>query len=268
MSRKRAASLLYVIIYIAVNLASQVLAIAIIPLFTAAYKYFQKYLDKTEIINEIINGIKAQNMDTATVILLSSAIALLLFRGIIFARRIKPGAYIRTKRIKFTDILAAAFLAFGLYVAAGIISSLPVFRPYIDEYNSVMDIIMTGSVWYLLFAVGVAAPIFEEIMYRALILGELSRSFGFFWANLIHSIVFGIMHGNVIQGFYAAMIGFVLGYVYRKSDSIYSVMLVHIFFNAGNVLSAGLAGADVVLPYYPILGAASLLVGWTILNKK
>ncbi len=265
---KKAESLLYVFIYLAVSMAANILVTIARPLLYAVRGYFEKTVESGEILEVFLRGLETQNLNPVTVTLLSSALALLFFWVIIKSRRIKLSRYLHTAKMGFSDVAASAFLAFGLFVVSTIIISLPVFLRFIPDYNGIMNTVMEGNIWFLLIAIGILGPIFEELIYRVVILGELAHSFSFFWANLIHAVVFGAVHGNPIQAVYAGVVGFALGYIYKKSGSVYIVILVHIFFNAGNILAVEYMGSAGVFSYYLAAGAASLLAGWLILKKR
>ena len=48
---------------------------------------------------------------------------------------------------------------------------------------------------------------------------------------LISGILFGVMHLNLVQGIYASVLGFFLGYLRYKYRSISITIVTHILFN-------------------------------------
>ena len=71
------------------------------------------------------------------------------------------------------------------------------------------------------------------------------QSLPFWGANILQAILFGILHGNWLQGCYAAALGLLLGVVCEKGGSIYYSILLHILFNLwGTVLSELLSGVE------------------------
>ena len=87
----------------------------------------------------------------------------------------------------------------------------------------------------------VFAPIIEEIIFRAFILNKLEISLPFFWANLLTSILFVLIHfpGWLIWGegiswetaVSILFVSFIWGYIYKKSGSFLSPILGHAFNN-------------------------------------
>lgn len=90
-----------------------------------------------------------------------------------------------------------------------------------------------GAVFYVLFCC-VIAPITEELMFRGVILRSLSR-YNLFFACMVTSILFGIMHGNFAQMFPAFLMGLVLCYVTVKTGSVKLAIGLHILNNAVSV---------------------------------
>ena len=60
--------------------------------------------------------------------------------------------------------------------------------------------------------VSLLAPVFEEILFRGLILRSL-QPYGKKFAIFASAYLFGLFHGNIIQSPYAFLVGLVLGYV-------------------------------------------------------
>ena len=80
---------------------------------------------------------------------------------------------------------------------------------------------------------GILAPVFEELFYRKAIIDRLRR-YGDLPAILISGVIFGLIHGNFSQVFYATAIGMVLGYVYLRTGKVLYTMSLHAAFNLIN----------------------------------
>jgi hypothetical protein len=74
----------------------------------------------------------------------------------------------------------------------------------------------------------------EETAHRGMLLKGLSSS-GKIKAVIISSILFGLLHMNIEQFFYATIIGFFVGYLAIICDSIYPAMIIHFMNNFLNV---------------------------------
>ncbi len=128
---------------------------------------------------------------------------------------------------------------------------------------SAFEIIATG------IAMAVVPAICEEILFRGTVLSAL-LPYGRSFAIISSALLFGLMHQNPAQLFYATMAGIVLGYVYTKTGSIWCGVLVHFFNNLVSViqtaalanLSQPLAEKLIVLIQLAAigLGALSLII--------
>ena len=82
------------------------------------------------------------------------------------------------------------------------------------------------------FAVVILPPLVEETVFRGLIFHYLKKGGAGFWAaNLIQAVLFGIYHGNLVQGIYAFCIGLLLGYLAERYSSLIIPVMVHALFN-------------------------------------
>lgn len=76
----------------------------------------------------------------------------------------------------------------------------------------------------------------EEFAMRCCSLGLL-RNYGKAFGVAAVSIVFGLIHGNVIQFVFAGVVGLILGYVTVKTDSVIPAIFIHGFNNSMSVIT-------------------------------
>jgi membrane protease YdiL (CAAX protease family) len=86
------------------------------------------------------------------------------------------------------------------------------------------------GLWTLPLAL-VAAPLFEEFIFRGLIFGGLRRSFGLWPAALASAALFAILHPafSILPVF---VLGVCAAFVYERSRSLLAPMIVHAVYNA------------------------------------
>ena len=88
----------------------------------------------------------------------------------------------------------------------------------------------------LMFLTMAVVPAFvEEFLFRGLILSNL-LPYGRTTAVFASALLFGVMHQNVEQLFYATVAGLVLGFIYVKTESIWTCVLLHFVNNFLSVL--------------------------------
>lgn len=113
----------------------------------------------------------------------------------------------------------------------------------------------------------------EEFAMRCCSL-QLMRKYGSGFAVFAVSIVFGLLHGNVIQFIFAFIIGLVLGYITVKTNSIVPAVCIHAFSNGISVTksvityAAGKESANTaVVILYLFWLAAGAVCGLVLLVK-
>lgn len=146
--------------------------------------------------------------------------------------------YVKDKLLKVKTL----FLIIGGYAAQlfvdGVLTLIePYFKELFAEYGKLVDTITgVNSSWVLLFAVIVVAPIGEELLFRGVIQGYGLKNFAPVLAIGLQALIFGLYHGNIIQGVYAFFMGIVLGFVAHKTETILTSIVLHISVNASLLL--------------------------------
>lgn len=89
----------------------------------------------------------------------------------------------------------------------------------------------------------IAAPIFEELLFRGFLLPSLTRYFPMWGAIALSSFIFAIAHLNLSEVLPLTTLGMVLGFVYVRSRNLLSSMLLHGIWNSGTLLSLLILGS-------------------------
>lgn len=93
-----------------------------------------------------------------------------------------------------------------------------------EMFKSIM-----GNRWGYL-ALGILAPLAEEMVFRGAILRTLLNYFNgrMYWIPIIVSaLLFGLVHGNMAQLLNAFLIGILLGWMYYRTESIVPGIVLH-----------------------------------------
>jgi uncharacterized protein len=119
--------------------------------------------------------------------------------------------------------------------------------------------------------ISILAPICEEFIFRGMIMQNL-RKYGNFFAVLVSSLLFGILHGNFEQTPFAFVVGLALGFVVIETGSILVSMLLHCCINSISIAFDALSyykGDDFAnILYFSYLIVISLLFIFTIVFLK
>ena len=130
----------------------------------------------------------------------------------------------------FLVALAAAIAAMtvGNVIGTTVMTNLSLLSGY--SFSNLLEQTFELPLWCSVLLTAVCAPVFEELIFRKLLLDRL-LPFGEWMAVFVSALLFGAMHGNFYQFFYALLIGLVLGYVYVRSGKWQLCVLLHLIIN-------------------------------------
>lgn len=170
------------------------------------------------------------NENTATILIPAIFISFLLYFLILKAREKNIFEICKIKKISTKNILLIISMTLGYSMALSAISVyvLQYFPSYSETQKTISGTM--GSIIGII-AVIILAPIFEEILFRGIILSEIRENLKVVPAVIIQGVTFGVYHMNMFQGIYAAILGLILGYVCVKTMTILSSITAHITFN-------------------------------------
>lgn len=89
----------------------------------------------------------------------------------------------------------------------------------------------------------IAAPVFEEIMFRGFLLPSLTKYMPVWVAIVASGFLFAVAHLNISEVLPLAVLGMILGVVYTRSRNLLSSMLLHSLWNSGTLLSLYILGS-------------------------
>lgn len=154
-----------------------------------------------------------------------SGIILLWFMSNSFKRGIKDLKFTFKPKETIDTVSMMYFMNYAIGIIGALLSKfgLPDTSP---------DFSLNGSLLYNTFtfiSVVVLAPIFEELIFRGIILQTLSK-YNKMFAIVVTSLLFGLLHLNITQAIPAFFMSLILCYMCLKTDSLLVTILAH----AGN----------------------------------
>lgn len=129
--------------------------------------------------------------------------------------------------VAFFCILMFCALA-GSLISTVLSTVMSVFGVVAEDTTS--EIIASSSPLWLFLVVVVIGPTVEEIVFRRGVLRVL-LPFGERGAILLSGLIFGLIHGNIYQLFYACGIGILFAYLYARTGRLWHTILFHMIFN-------------------------------------
>lgn len=170
--------------------------------------------------------------------------------------------------ITVKGILLFIFLGIGcqFFFTGAMTLIQPLFTDIFSDYAKVIEGLTAGNEIVVLLLTLMIAPVTEELIFRGVTLHLANRQVPFLGANILQAVLFGIYHGNIIQGIYAALLGFLLGAVYYKYKSIFAPILLHMIINASSLITVLIP--DRFLSYVILVAAGGISVVITLLLMK
>ena len=153
----------------------------------------------------------------------------------------------------------------GLVLGMNIVLTLIQRSVQSSTYEQVAKKQYSAGIWLGLLAYCVVAPIAEEVVFRGSVFGYLRRFFGSKVAICLSALIFGMYHGNWVQGVYALVMGAVFAFLYEYFGTFLVPLGLHIGANILAYVLAGFVGEESILLSWPMgilflsLGAVSLL---------
>ena len=168
---------------------------------------------------------------------------------------------------KASLMLPAVFAGLGFCMLGNIINSyITMFFSSVNIEFSSPDIPMAEGVSGIIltfFRVAITAAIVEELSFRGFVMGNL-RFYGDGFAIAVSSIVFALLHGNMVQAPFALMAGYALGYLSVKTGTIWTGVIIHALNNS---ISTGIYylsehfGQDEIAGIYALLLYGTIIIG-------
>ena len=128
-----------------------------------------------------------------------------------------------------TLCVALAFMMIGNYIGNFLMSYFSV-ATGIPQTNPVSEATVGESFWVSLIFVAIIGPILEEFVFRKVVCDRL-LPLGEGYAVVLSAVLFGLVHGNFFQFFYAAAVGALFAFVYVKTGRLRYSISYHIIIN-------------------------------------
>ncbi|MGM9550635.1 MAG: lysostaphin resistance A-like protein [Clostridia bacterium] len=177
------------------------------------------------------------------VTLVAALFSLGIYAVIMYLRDQKFNKVIKVRRVALLDVAVAFSLAIGFRILTGVYlrwaETVPVLSKSLEDAEALNQDFTTMTMpmmLALMLSICIVGPIFEEILFRGLVLREFSNVMNAYVAIVLQAIFFGIAHGVLTQAVFAVVYGVILGVLYHKTKNIAIVSLGHIFFNCSVIL--------------------------------
>ncbi len=203
--------------------------------FAAAIFIFVYYAASL-VIGLLLHRFAPQWLDSS---LLMQILSVLPLYGIAFPcfwliLRKLPRDEVSSERMGGKGFWIALCIAFALMTAGNTVGTVLI--TLVESLSGVtqtnpVEVATVGQKWWMnLIFVGIIPPILEELVFRKLLCDRL-LPLGEGYAVVLSAAIFGLVHGNFFQFFYAFALGSLFAFIYVKTGRIRYTMIYHALIN-------------------------------------
>ena len=157
-------------------------------------------------------GMEVSQQNATNMIIAMTASSIIVLALFLFFRWAEVSrSYVRSR--PWATLFWCALAAMGAIIPSSCLQELMPELPNIVEED---------------FAIGLLAPVCEELVFRGAVLRALLRWTPRHWlAIAISALLFALIHANPIQMPHAFLVGLLLGWLYYRTDSIVPGIVYH-----------------------------------------
>ncbi len=129
------------------------------------------------------------------------------------------------------NYLLIGLAAMGTVIGLNLLFELIGFTEKSQAYQAVAEDQYSAYFLIGILCYGVIAPIAEELLFRGVLFAYMRRFLGVRAALLVSALIFGVYHGNPVQGVYAFLMGCLIAYSYEYFGTFAMPIAVHMVSN-------------------------------------
>lgn len=172
-------------------------------------------------------------------------------------------------KIKSSLIAPIIFLGFGLNIVITLVMKLiPVSEDVMNSYAQSFNVLTQGNMVVNVIAIAIVAPIVEELIFRGLMLSRFQKGMPTIVAVILSSLLFGLVHGQILWMAYAFVLGLILSFVFIRTKSLVSSILLHFAFNSYSACLMVLKIEDFedsLIPVLSIIGSVAFVASLVLI---
>lgn len=143
----------------------------------------------------------------------------------------KMAGVVPNRKAPLTKYWAAAGIAAAVCLCLNNLIFISNLSAYSSAYQQTSESFYSAPFALQILCLGILVPVSEELVFRGMMFKRAREQAGFLHAAAFSSIVFAILHGNMVQMLYAFATGMMLSYLYEKYGSLKAPAAAHIVMN-------------------------------------
>ena len=175
------------------------------------------------IFHIIGNGFEIVNNINFRLIISAICNYILPFPILLFLMKKLESEKLEKESLSITSFLLYFCISFTLMIIGNLlgigVTSLIGTAIQSDIANPIQTLINSSDILLNLIIISIIGPIFEELLFRKLLIDRTIK-YGAKISIILSATLFGLMHGNLNQFFYAFLLGGFFSYIYIKTGKI------------------------------------------------
>lgn len=180
-----------------------------------------------------------------------------------------------TKDIKDVPLYKSAIITITLAITSSVAINILFIWLHLTEssetYNRVAELqygvrLITGLILY-----GIISPLVEEVMFRGIIYNRIRKNCSITAAVFLSALLFGLYHGNIVQGAYGFLMGILIAYTYEQYGRFFHAFLFHASANTAvyMITSSEAISHIIITPHICLIFIlVSALLLWRMKKRK
>lgn len=119
----------------------------------------------------------------------------------------------------------------ALALLGNVLISLTPLMEWSRRFWEAQEALTSGSLWIQVFASVLAAPVLEELLMRGVLYQRMRDVMSVKAAILFSAALFGALHGNLVQGVYAFLMGIYFAWLMERFQSVWVPVMGHMAAN-------------------------------------
>lgn len=216
-----------------------------------------------------------QYTENALYLLLAASVICIPVFALLFRGDRKKEQTVKERETSITAWSVLVVMAVALCVSLNALIGFSGLDKFSQKYQQVAETLYSGGVLLELLTVGILGPVCEELIFRGLMFQRLCGYVKPVIAVLVSALMFGVYHGNIVQGVYAFVLGTVMALCYLRFQTLWAPIVIHVVANITSVciteisiIGEALEKTNVLIVATIITTIVWLLGNWFLLKKN
>ena len=128
-----------------------------------------------------------------------------------------------------------------------------------EQYQETNQMFYSASLPVQFICLGLIIHLTEELMFRGILFKRYRERGSFMKAAVCSSLLFGLIHGNIVQFLYAFILGLLLSYAYEKYGSFKAPAVLHVVANMTSLILTATGAFDWLVVKISRMGLAAVI---------